>query len=86
MRAFPVRDPVFPTDTPPLPDATAGNLPVKRFDANAPVRVAMLLPLQADGTPNRQFLEFYQGTLLALSDLKGNGVSARLDLFDTAVR
>ena len=43
----------------------------------------MLLPLQADGTPNRQFLEFYQGALLALSDLKGNGVSARLDLFDT---
>ena len=40
----------------------------------------MLLPLQADGTPNRQFLEFYQGALLALSDLKGNGVSARLDL------
>ncbi|MFR3488900.1 MAG: LysM peptidoglycan-binding domain-containing protein [Alistipes ihumii] len=74
---------VFPTDTPPLPDATAGNLPVKRFDANAPVRVAMLLPLQADGIPNRQFLEFYQGALLALSDLKGNGVSARLDLFDT---
>ena len=80
---IPGTGPVFPTDTPPLPDATAGNLPVKRFDANAPVRVAMLLPLQADGTPNRQFLEFYQGTLLALSDLKGNGVSARLDLFDT---
>ena len=77
---IPGTGPVFPTDTPPLPDATAGNLPVKRFDANAPVRVAMLLPLQADGTPNRQFLEFYQGALLALSDLKGNGVSARLDL------
>lgn len=80
---IPGTGPVFPTDTPPLPDATAGERPVKRFDANAPVRVAMLLPLQADGTPNRQFLEFYQGALLALSDLKGNGVSARLDLFDT---
>mgnify|MGYP000867106092 FL=1 len=77
---IPGTGPVFPTDTPPLPDATAGERPVKRFDANAPVRVAMLLPLQADGTPNRQFLEFYQGALLALSDLKGNGVSARLDL------
>ena len=74
---------VFPSDTLPLSDATAGDLPVKRFDANAPVRVAMLLPLQADGTPNRQFLEFYQGALLALNDLKGSGVSARLDLFDT---
>lgn len=83
---IPGTGPVFPTDTPPLPDATAGNLPVKRFDANAPVRVAMLLPLQADGTPNRQFLEFYQGALLALSDLKGNGVSAGSTCSTRAVR
>ena len=33
---IPGTGPVFPTDTPPRPDATAGDLPVKRFDANAP--------------------------------------------------
>ena len=32
---IPGTGPVFPTDTPPLPDATAGERPVKRFDANA---------------------------------------------------
>lgn len=72
---------VVPADS--LAQPSGGNLSVKPIDESGTIRIAMLLPLQTAGKPNRQFLEFYEGALLALEDLKSLGVSTKLDLFNT---
>lgn len=59
-----------------------GDLAVKAIDVAKPVRVALLLPLKTGERSNSQFVEFYQGALLALEELKATGVSAKVDLFD----
>ena len=49
------------------------------------LNVAMLLPLRNEsGTANRNYLEFYQGALLAFEELKAQGISAHLSLYNTA--
>jgi len=59
-----------------------GDLAVKAIDVTRPVRIALLLPLKTGERSNGQFVEFYQGVLLALEELKAAGVSAKVDLFD----
>ncbi len=51
------------------------------YDGN--MRIAMLLPLSEEGRPKESFAEFYRGALLALEDLKSEGYSLTLDLYDT---
>ena len=63
--------------------STSGSFRYKNIDQTAPLRVAVLLPLQVDASANPQFLEFYQGFLLALGELKSIGVSAQVDVFNT---
>lgn len=47
--------------------------------------VALLLPLSAAGGANRNFyVEFYEGFLLGLEDVKAKGYSVDLTLFDTS--
>jgi len=46
--------------------------------------IALLLPLRVAGAANRNYLDFYQGFLLGLSDLKAEGLSFSLDLYNTA--
>lgn len=46
--------------------------------------IALLLPLRVDGAANRNYLEFYQGFMLGLADLKEEGLSFSLDLYNTA--
>lgn len=60
------------------------DIEMKRIDVQAPVKVAMLLPLRVEGRANRGFLEFYQGALIALDELKAMGISSRIDLYNTA--
>lgn len=53
-------------------------------DLGGRIKISMLLPLtNASGAVRNIFAEFYQGALLALDRLKGEGYSASLDLFDT---
>lgn len=53
-------------------------------DLGGRIRISMLLPLtNATGAVRNIFVEFYQGALLALDRLKGEGYSASLNLFDT---
>lgn len=47
------------------------------------INVAMLLPLQIGSTTNKSFLEFYQGALIALEDLKAKGINVELNLYNT---
>lgn len=50
-----------------------------------PLRVAVMLPLAVNGTPNGNYLEFYQGFLLGLDSVKRkSGISVNVDLYNTA--
>lgn len=49
-----------------------------------PLTVALLLPLATGAAPNANYLEFYQGFLLALEEVKAAGRTVRLELFNTA--
>ena len=66
------------------PVVSTENETVKAIDITAPMRVAVLLPMRVNGSSGRQFLEFYQGVLLALEELKSDGISTQVDLFNTA--
>lgn len=68
----------------PLTPALSGPVQVKHIDMTAPIKVAVLLPVRVGGTSDRRYLEFYQGVLLALDELKATGVSTQVDLFNTA--
>ena len=63
---------------------TSGPVAVKRIDMTAPIKVALMLPVRVGGASDRRYLEFYQGVLLALDELKAKGVSSQVDLFNTA--
>ena len=52
---------------------------MKQIDITAPIRVAVLLPLRVGSSSDRRYLEFYQGVLLALDELKSTGVSTQVD-------
>lgn len=79
-----------------VPDATTSapqfNLPEEYryiqpdYSYNGNMNVAMLLPMSgANISPSARnnFLEFYQGALIALEDFKSKGFNITLDLYDT---
>lgn len=47
------------------------------------LRVALLLPLSEDGEVRPNFMEFYQGALLAAEELRAEGHSVELNVFNT---
>lgn len=51
---------------------------------DAALRLSLLLPATTDGRPNASYTEFYQGFLLGVDQLRRDGRSVRLDVFDTA--
>ena len=81
-----LRLPAKRSGTAPLtqPVVSTENETVKAIDITAPMHVAVLLPMRVNGSSGRQFLEFYQGVLLALEELKSDGISTQVDLFNTA--
>lgn len=56
---------------------------IKAHTKNQKLNVAMLLPLKSGGTSNKSFVEFYQGALIALEQLKTTGISVELNLYNT---
>lgn len=58
-------------------------LEVVAEDAFEGVRVSLILPLNVNGTPSSNFLDFYSGALLAANDLISAGVKMELNVFDT---
>lgn len=72
--------PVMPPKDRPVYD----DIKVKDFYNIYAPNVALLLPLKGDnGSSGRNFLDFYYGALLALEDLKAEGVSANIELYNT---
>ena len=51
---------------------------------NETLEAALLLPLSAGGQSRNSYVEFYEGFLLGLEDVKAEGHSVNLTLFDTA--
>lgn len=68
--------------TPLIVDVPRSDVQIKRIDRTTPTRVVLLLPFEMEGKQNTSFLEFYQGVLLSLGELKGMGISAQLDVFN----
>lgn len=51
---------------------------------NEVINVTMLLPLtKNDGTEDKEFESFYKGAILAMSQLKTDGISLDVEVFDT---
>ena len=49
------------------------------------IEVALMLPLKVGESPaNRGFIEFYKGVLLGLEELKAEGISTNLSLYNTS--
>lgn len=62
-------------------DRTSGRA---TYSSGDPMRVTLLLPLtKRDGTADTEFEAFYKGALLAMSQLKNDGLSMYVDVFDT---
>lgn len=61
-----------------------GDRQVKEYAREGALNISMLLPLWSDSGIRTNFIEFYQGALLALEDFKRSGYSINFDLFDTS--
>lgn len=46
--------------------------------------IALMLPLRAEGAASASYLEFYQGFLLGMEDLKNEGLSFTINLYNSA--
>ena len=54
------------------------------FEHNRPVQVALILPFTTpEGREEVSMADYYRGTLLALRDLKADGISVDLSVYDT---
>lgn len=64
-------------------DGKIREIEFRALNGSEPLKIALLLPLMIDRTANVNYLEFYQGFLLGLSELKNDGYSAEVTLFNT---
>jgi LysM repeat protein len=55
-----------------------------RFNPSRTPGIALMLPLEGSTDANSGFVDFYRGVLVALDDLKEEGHSARVTLYNTA--
>ncbi|MEG1622218.1 MAG: LysM peptidoglycan-binding domain-containing protein [Alistipes sp.] len=72
MEVIPIQEPV------PVP-----KIQFRTLAPSQTLRVALLLPLSSDTIARNSFIEFYQGFLLGLEDVKHRGISVRVNLFNT---
>ncbi len=56
---------------------------IRDFSGRGALSVALMLPLENNGQNASSFTDYYNGTLLALEDLKSEGISVDLTLYDT---
>ena len=67
-----------------LEEAQMIRIPVfKRFQRGETLNVALLLPMHRDGRALSAYVDFYRGVLLALEDLRRDGYSIHVNVFDT---
>ena len=76
------------------PDSTASdeirqpavfeNVDIVANESTHQSNIALMLPLSAGGAANASFLEFYQGFLLGMEDLKAEGLSFIVNLYNSS--
>lgn len=71
-----------PVETPAAPMMPTRKL--RYFTADDPMRIALVLPLNASGKGSEQFFNFYSGALLAIRDMKDRGAHLVLNVYDLA--
>lgn len=59
------------------------NVDLLTLGQNNILKVALMLPFQIDGKVKPGYVDFYRGVLLALEDLKAEGLSIEMTVFDT---
>ncbi|MBE6202713.1 MAG: LysM peptidoglycan-binding domain-containing protein [Rikenellaceae bacterium] len=59
------------------------NVQFIELGANSTLKVALMLPFQIDGKAKPLYVDLYRGVLLAMEDLKAEGLSVDLTVFDT---
>jgi len=55
---------------------------IKATRAISPIRIALILPFDAEKKKDKRMIEYYEGFLLALKDLKSAGLSVDLQVYD----
>lgn len=87
MLRYPVASEQAPAEeaAPDDPDAPIAyeDQPSKTFDTRRPLQVALLLPFTTNGQEETSMADFYRGAMLGLEDLKADGVSVNLSVYDT---
>lgn len=56
---------------------------IEPLDKYSTLKMALMLPFHARERANSNYVDFYKGVLLALSELKSEGISVDLSVFDT---
>ncbi|MDR1563289.1 MAG: LysM peptidoglycan-binding domain-containing protein [Dysgonamonadaceae bacterium] len=84
-----IRIPVNQVNTPINGDSEAVNTTnsllnrIQPLKSVSPIKIALILPFDAKGKKDRRIVEYYEGFLLALKELKQKGVSVNLDVYDS---
>ena len=72
------------TTEPEKVDEEVKQLTFTTLKAGDKANVALMLPMSIDGKVSQNYLDFYQGFLLATDHLRMDGVQIQIDLFNTA--
>lgn len=56
---------------------------IKSFNVREPIDVTLMLPFNSGGKGQPIFTEFYQGVIIALEEMKKQGISVDLNVYDT---
>ena len=75
---------VFDTDTTATPENTWDNYTLPVVDKTLTRTVTLLLPLNAEGKANGNYMDFYSGALMAIEQIKRDGGNIKLNVIDYA--
>ncbi len=79
----PVREPAGEEPFDPEVPMVYEETDIRRIDTSRPLNVALLMPFTVGGRADNNMIGYYNGTLLALEELKQAGMSVNLSVFDT---
>ena len=73
---------VVETDTTTVPEYTYDNYRLPEVDKTRTRTITLLLPLNAEGKANGNYMDFYSGALMALEQIKRDGGNIHLNVID----
>lgn len=67
-----------------IEDAVSDKAEELLYHGKKDIKAALILPFNAQKQPNDNNLDFYSGVLMAMRDLKADGINAELSVYDAA--